>query len=187
MTEPKARADAFVVLFGAVCPMATLVAMWWAPPLEAAFGVGGIALFAAYLLRKPWARAAIFALPAAGIGLAIPHGMETVLLALGPAAAGGALAAVAWRSPRNRAAFGLDAAGNPRFRLRGLIRACESIGSRAHREGIAAEGKEEEVLQLEKVAGPPTTQPSAVRPSEAPREIDSQALKSASGSGSRAP
>ncbi len=56
------------------------------------------------------------------------------------------------------------------------LRACESIGSRAHREGIAVEGKEEEVLQLGRVAGPPTTQPSAARPSEAPREIDSQAL-----------
>ncbi len=59
--------------------------------------------------------------------------------------------------------------------LRGA-RACESIGSRAHREGIAAEGKEEEVLQLGKVAGPPTTPASSARPSEAPREIDSQAL-----------
>ncbi len=56
------------------------------------------------------------------------------------------------------------------------LRACESIGSRAPREGIVAEGKEEEVLQLEKVAGPPTTPPSVARPSEAPREIDSQAL-----------
>ncbi len=55
--------------------------------------------------------------------------------------------------------------------------AWESIGSRAHREGIAAEGKEEEVRQLEKVAGPPTTQASVARPSEAPREIDSQAPK----------
>ncbi len=59
------------------------------------------------------------------------------------------------------------------WRLR--LRACESIGSRVPREGIATEGKEEEVLQLGKVAGPPTTPPSAVRPSEAPREIDSQA------------
>ncbi len=56
------------------------------------------------------------------------------------------------------------------------MRACESVGSRAHREGIAAEGKEEEVLQLGKVAGPPTTPASAVRPSEAPRETDLQAL-----------
>ncbi len=61
----------------------------------------------------------------------------------------------------------------------GALRACESIGSRAHREGIAAEGKEEEVLQLEKVAGPPTTPPSVARPSEAPREIDLQALRAA--------
>jgi len=106
--ELHGRMDLPVVLFGIFCPILTGVLIWWAPPLEAAFGIGGIAIFCAYLLRKAWARVALFALPAAAIGLAIPHGPGAVLAALVAGVIPTAMIASAYASPRNRLAFGLE-------------------------------------------------------------------------------
>jgi hypothetical protein len=106
--EMLGRPDGFWVLFGVICPVLTAVFMWSAPPLEAAFGVGGLAIFAGYFLKHPWARVALFLCPAAGIGLAVPHGPDALGGALAAGAVGGATVLGAYLSPQNRLTFGLD-------------------------------------------------------------------------------
>src|SRR5262245_51448099 len=97
-SEVGGRPDSFVWFFGAGCLGARLVLLWWAPPLEAAYGVGGAAVFCGYLLRRPWARDTLFVLPAAGLGLSVPYGRPTVDIALAAAVAATALIAVAHAS-----------------------------------------------------------------------------------------
>jgi hypothetical protein len=101
------KMDGWVFWFGILSPFFTLIGIWWAPPLEAAVGIGGTAIFIAYLLRKPWARVALFLMPPTHILLSIPQGGEAVGAAFAVSLFTTLLVTGAYLSPRNRLAFRL--------------------------------------------------------------------------------